>query len=1571
MATHRRPPAVAPVLGLLLLASATLARAQVSVPALESPVTQDFDTLATTGTSGTLPAGWAFSEAGTNADTTYAAGTGSSNAGNTYSFGPAGDPDRALGGLQSGTLIPTLGASFRNDTGGTITSLAIAYTGEQWRLGTAGRTDRLDFQYSLDATSLTTGTWVDADDLDFTAPVTTSPTGARDGNSAPNRTARGATLAGLAIPPTAVFWIRWMDFNASGADDGLGVDEFSLTASGVGGALGLSIGDAAAVEGDSGTVTATFTVSLSAPAPPGGVSFDIATRDGTATVAGGDYVARSLTGQLIAEGASTYTFDVTVNGDTAVEPDETFFVDVTNVVGAAAVDGEGLGTITNDDVSLVGIHEIQGSGAASPLAGAVVTTRGIVTGVKSNGFFVQEPDASADADPATSEGIFVFTGSAPPPAAAVGNLVQVTGTVSEFVPAADPFQAPLTELTSPTVVFLSGGNPLPAAVPLTTTFPDPAGGFDQLERLEGMRVSVASLTVTGPTLGNVSEPNATGTTTGVFYGVVTGVPRPFREPGVQVPDPLPPGAPCCVPRFDTNPERIRVDSDGLVGAAPIDVGAGAAVTGLVGPLDYSFRTYTVLPDPATPPGVVGGPAPTPASVPSADEVTVAAFNLERFFDTVNDPGIGDPVLTAAAFERRLAKGSLAIRDYLRTPDVLGVIEVENLSTLQALAARINGDAVAAAQPDPGYVAYLEEGNDVGGIDVGFLVKTAPVAAGFPRVEVVEVVQEGKDVTWVDPSDDAPRLLNDRPSLRLSARVYAPDLSVFPVTVIVNHLRSLIGVSSEDPDGLTTEGVRVRAKRRQQAEWLAGVVQARQVADPGERIVLLGDFNAFEFNDGYVDSMGTIAGTPASPNDVVLASPDLVSPDLVNLGDTAPLSERYSFVFDGNAQSLDHVLVNAPLVAATVARRVEHPRIGADFPQTARNDGATPTRVADHDPVVAYFAVAAAPPGAAATPAGGLVTTEAGGSASFDVVLTGPPLADVTIDVSSSDPAEGTPDVASLTFTPADWDTPRTIAVTGADDFVDDGDAAYLVVLGPAASGDPRYDGLDPADVSVTNQDDDAAGITVTAPPSGTTEGGGTAAIVVALDSQPLADVAVRVASSDPTEGTVSVSLLTFTPADWSVARTVTVTGVDDGVLDGPVAYTIVLGPAASADPLYDGLDPPDVPLVNEDDETPPAGPLLRIGDSGGTGATLLLPYFEVDLGGGVTTLLAINNASAAAALARVTLWTDEGVRTLGFNLYLTGYDVQSINLRDVFQGLLPGTASTGQDPADTISPQGALSQDLSFPACAGLLPPAPPGPAFLADLRAAHTGQPSAVFGGDCAGRDLGDGIVRGYLTVDAVGECGISGPGDPGYFQAGGTGVATNQNVLWGDYFIVDPAGNLAHGDRLVAIEASAADPRTDGAGDYTFYGHLVGGTGADNREPLATSFATRYLSGGAFSGGTSLLAWRDRGSATPDATFACGSPPLELEQSRLLAFDESENVVDLAGSRPFSAASQRTGVGGSELPVASPFGWLLIGLDAGPGPHFGTTRQGFVATAMEAEGRFGVGFRAISLDSASTSGR
>lgn len=213
------------------------------------------------------------------------------------------------------------------------------------------------------------------------------------------------------------------------------------------------------------------------------------------------------------------------------------------------------------------------------------------------------------------------------------------------------------------------------------------------------------------------------------------------------------------------------------------------------------------------------------------------------------------------------------------------------------------------------------------------------------------------------------------------------------------------------------------------------------------------------------------------------------------------------------------------------------------------------------------------------------TTEAGGAATFTVALSSPPAASVTVGLSSSNPAEGAASPAQLVFTPATWDAPQTVTVTGANDSAADGPQPYRVVFAPAVSADDAFSGVKPEDLTFTNLDDDTAGIAVE-PTSGltTTEAGGTATFAVVLTSEPSADVVIGLSSSLPAEGTVSPATLTFTKSTWSIPQTATITGVPDDAADGPRQYLIVTAPAVSPDPAYSGLDGADVSVANLDAE---------------------------------------------------------------------------------------------------------------------------------------------------------------------------------------------------------------------------------------------------------------------------------------------------------------------------------------------------------------------------------------------------
>jgi hypothetical protein len=397
-------------------------------------------------------------------------------------------------------------------------------------------------------------------------------------------------------------------------------------------------------------------------------------------------------------------------------------------------------------------------------------------------------------------------------------------------------------------------------------------------------------------------------------------------------------------------------------------------------------------------------------------------------------------------------------------------------------------------------------------------------------------------------------------------------------------------------------------------------------------------------------------------------------------------------------------------------------------------------------------------------------------------------------------------------------------------------------------------------------------------------------------------------------------------------------------------------------------------------------------------ATLLLPYFEVDLSspGGPTTLFDVTNASAAAQLVHVVVWSDLSVPVLDFDIYLTGFDVVSINLRDVLNGILPRTAPRSLDAGDAFSPspplgatQAAPPWDTDFPNCAGRLPfpPVALNAAQIAHLQASLTGQPSALFGGACAGLDYGDDIARGYVTVDDANECSLEFPGDPGYFAPGGTGIAGNDNVLWGNYYYVDSDNNFAQGETLVHVEADAGIDF--GSVNTTFYGRYVL-AGEDNREPLPTTWAARYIGGVAFDGGTDLIVWREGGTPTPDG-FSCavGAPAwFPLNQTQVVAFDEEENGEEICipggdivspptgeAQTCFPAEAQRVPVndvtlvpGADSMGVTAENGWIYLNLNWQASIADLEPKQSWVTTVMDAEGRYSVAMDAIQLDSACT---
>ncbi len=342
-------------------------------------------------------------------------------------------------------------------------------------------------------------------------------------------------------------------------------------------------------------------------------------------------------------------------------------------------------------------------------------------------------------------------------------------------------------------------------------------------------------------------------------------------------------------------------------------------------------------------------------------------------------------------------------------------------------------------------------------------------------------------------------------------------------------------------------------------------------------------------------------------------------------------------------------------------------------------------------------------------------------------------------------------------------------------------------------------------------------------------------------------------------------------------------------------------------------------------------------------ATLLFPHFEVDTSSpdGVTTVLTLQNASASAAMANVTLWTDFGLPTAQFNVYLTGYDAETVDLGLVFRRVLPITAGDGQDNFDTISPQGPFSQDINFPFCGDLQTLYQGGSHISRSIVQAHTGQLSQEdFGVLCGSRNLGDGVARGYVTVDSTNRCTTLTPADAGYFANSG-GVADNRNILLGDYVIVDPGNDRVFAETAVHIEADASNPLTQpGPNKQTFYARFVGFGAIDNREPLPTAWAGRYAADR-----TDVDYWRDPGAAT--APFACGGAPAGLPsgQRRVSVFGADGGLTGLPSGDLFPFV-QGTTPGDGALGLNQPLGWLFVNLNlSSPVGPLGSIRQSWLS--------------------------
>ncbi len=635
-------------------------------------------------------------------------------------------------------------------------------------------------------------------------------------------------------------------------------------------------------------------------------------------------------------GESFKDVQIPVAGDFTLESDETVNLRLVNSSAGTVIGTKqpnAILTIANDDVPPSAyIHDIQGAAHRSPLESQTVTNvPGIVTAVASNGFYLQDPNP--DNDDRTSEGIFVFTSSAP--TVAIGDSVQVSGKVSEFRPGNNANNLTTTEIISPTINKISSGNALPAAIVLGNggrTIPntviendatnvesnglfDPAqDGIDFYESLEGMLVQINNPVAT-------SRTNDFGEVWVLADNGANATSRTARGGSL-------------INATDFNPERIQID-DSLVSGGTPKVSVGAQLGTIVGVVDYNFNSYEVLP--TTAPTVITPSALTREVTNLAattNQLTVATFNVQNL-------DIGDGATKFSNLADRIVNN-------LKSPDIIVVEEMQDnngptnngvvdasttYQTLINAIAAAGGPTYQYRQIDP--VNNQDGGEPGGNIRQGFLFNpnrtqfvdrpgggsttntTVTNVNGVPTLSTSpgRVVDTNPGEADTFPGDD----------FASSRKPLVGEFTFNGQTVFVvgNHFNSKGGdqplYGPNQPPTLSSANQRI-----QQATQVKNFVQSILAIDPNANVVVAGDLNDFEFSN---------------PLNI------LKSGGLSALIETLPANERYTYNFEGNAQTLDHILASNSLLGKLDGFDVVH--INSEFSD----------QVSDHDPSVARFNLA--------------------------------------------------------------------------------------------------------------------------------------------------------------------------------------------------------------------------------------------------------------------------------------------------------------------------------------------------------------------------------------------------------------------------------------------------------------------------------------------------------------------------------------------------------------------------------------------------------------------------------------
>jgi predicted extracellular nuclease len=568
------------------------------------------------------------------------------------------------------------------------------------------------------------------------------------------------------------------------------------------------------------------------------------------------------------------------------------------------------------------IPEIQGDDRYSPYQGEIVETTGIVTQISANGRDMWIQDPVGDGDPATSDGIFVDDRDKLDPQPEIGDYVMITGEVEEqqFGNA-----LPLTRIDDPDdfpFEIISSGNDLPAPVELNNLpeveMPD---GEAFWEPLEGMLVKIENAPVIAATnrfgeFGMLAKNNAKPRS-GFFDQTQQIIAQTLGKDHV-----------------DYNPERIMVDDATL--DDPIQVMPGDRVRVLTGVVDYTFSMYKLQPYEPADGDIFNHNMPKmPVSKRWGEkgDLVITTYNVENLFDLVNNPDKddGSSTPTADELDTQLAKLALSIEVELNLPEILVVQEVENTEILQEL-----GDLVNAAN-GTSYEACSFETSDGRGIEVGFLWD-------MDRVDLQDCYQmTGTGVEdWFGPGSPSP----GREPL-----VGVFDYNSMEITIIGNHFKSKGG---DDPlYGVNWPADRVTEfQRKGQAGVVRAFVDSIFDADPDALVMVAGDLNDFQFMEPGESDLPEDDPDFEQDHPVGIVEGWSGQVPLFNLVNVEKPAELYTFVFDGNSQVLDHILISPSLLDYFAGVNILH--FNAGYPAELGEDTTTTLRASDHDPIEARF-----------------------------------------------------------------------------------------------------------------------------------------------------------------------------------------------------------------------------------------------------------------------------------------------------------------------------------------------------------------------------------------------------------------------------------------------------------------------------------------------------------------------------------------------------------------------------------------------------------------------------------------